>query len=94
MDQTSTHLLHITFLHPRSGDTYDAELSPETTGQQAIDSLRAAQWLPEPGRGAFALALKGGASLELAQALGEQNLPKDARIQVVLTGAGASESAR
>lgn len=82
----------ITFAHPRSSDTFEAEMAIDTTGQQAIDELRRAAWLPDPGRGVFALA-NGEASLDLARPISAQGVADGGRVQVVLTGVGAGRLA-
>lgn len=87
-NETTTTMNRVTFQHPRSEDRFEAEMDSTTTGAQAVDELRRAGWLPDPGRGAYALAMKD-ATLDLARPLAEQGAKDGARVQVILTGVGA-----
>ena len=89
-DNTNS-LLTLIFLHPRSSDTFEAELGISTTGNQALAELRKANWLPDPGRGAFTMSANG-VSLDLSKPLAGQGLTNGSRVLVSLTGIAAAGS--
>lgn len=82
---TNEGTLHITLLHPRSSDTYEADVEKTATGREIIDQLKDERFLPDAGRSAFAMSLKER-SLDLGLPLAEQGVTDGAHIQVVLPG--------
>lgn len=90
---TTQNTIRITFLHPRSADTFEADVDRQGTGRAIIQQLRDDGWLPDPGRSAFALALKDQ-SLDLDKPLAEQGVTSGSSVQVLLPGVGGATVSR
>ena len=46
---TTNTIIPVTFLHPRGGKEFSADIGPDTTGQKAIDGMIAAKFIEPPG---------------------------------------------
>jgi len=76
-----SQIIAVTFLHPRGGKEFAADIGPDTTGQKAIDGMIEAKFLePVGAREAYTLQLTRT----------EKNVPLNASI--VASGAKAGDA--
>jgi hypothetical protein len=81
----------VTFLHPRDGQQFEAEVTPQTTGQAALDGLIRTGFLEDVGaKGAYALQhQRRKCTLPLSSSLMGEGVEAKDTIAVILTNAGA-----
>lgn len=81
----------VTFLHPRDGQQYEAEIGPKTTGQMALDGLIRVGFIEAAGaKGAYALQhQRRKCTLPLSATLTGEGVEAADTIAVILTNAGA-----
>ncbi|MFI5297852.1 MAG: hypothetical protein ACHREM_07100 [Polyangiales bacterium] len=90
---TTTNEIKVTFIHPRSSVTYDAELDPGMTGNDAIGALIGEKFLdPETETVVYALSRKdNGASVTVPRdaSFVSQGVKSGDTISVVVVSASA-----
>lgn len=88
-NNNSDSLTTLTFTHPRSAKTFDADVGPDTTGQQALEGLRQAGFIGPEVQGPFALQLtRTGESLPLGSSLVAQGARSGDTVAVVVASKG------
>ena len=88
---TNNKLIQVTFLHPRDGGQYQAEIGPQTSGEKALEGLVKAKFLTAAGpKEAYALQLqRTNSTLPLSASLVASGVEAADTIAVVMTNAGA-----
>lgn len=88
--KTST-IIPVTFLHPRGGKEFSADIGPDTTGQKAIDGMVEAKFLDPAGtKEAYALQLtRTERNLPLTASLVASGAKANDTIAVVVVNSGA-----
>ena len=81
----------VTFLHPRDGQPYEAEITPQTTGQMALDGLIRVGFIGAAGpKEAYALQhQRRKCTLPLSASLTGEGVEAADLITIVLTNSGA-----
>jgi len=81
----------VTFLHPRDSQQYEAEITPKTTGQMALDGLVKAGFIePAGAKGAYALQhQRRKCTLPLSASLAGEGVEAADTIAVILTSSAA-----
>ncbi len=77
----SNGVISVTFLHPRGGKEFNADIGPDTTGQKAIDGMIEAKFIEPAGA-------KEAYTLQLTRT--EKNIPLNASI--VTSGAKVNDT--
>lgn len=87
----NTNKIKVTFLHPRTSNTFPVELGTATTGQKALDELAKANFVEAPnGAMTYALHLqRTNATLPLAAALASSGVEDGDTIAITETSKGA-----
>jgi len=83
--------MHVIFTHPRDTSTYDADITPECTGQEALNGLIETKFI-EPSAGTSAYSLKAastGKAIPPSQGFGEAGIKDGDAIAVLLSESGA-----
>lgn len=90
-DNKTKGSIAVTFLHPRAGTDFSADIIAETTGQQALDGMIAAKFLePASAKEAYALQLtRTGKTLPLNASIVGSGAKANDTIAVVSVNAGA-----
>jgi hypothetical protein len=88
---TTNTIIPVTFLHPRGGKEFSADIGPDTTGQKAIDGMIAAKFIEPPGlKEQYALQLtRTGESVPLGASLVASGAKANDTIGVVAMNSGA-----
>ena len=87
----SSNIIPVTFLHPRGGKEFSADIGPDTTGQKAIDGMIEAKFLePAGAREAYTLQLtRTEKNIPLGASLVASGAKANDVIAVVVINAGA-----
>lgn len=87
----ASNLIPVTFLHPRGGKEFGADIGPDTTGQQAMDGMIAAKFIePADTKEVYALQLTRTAkSIPLNASIVGCGAKANDAIAVVAVSAGA-----
>lgn len=87
----ASNLIPVTFLHPRGGKEFGADIGPDATGQQAIDGMIAAKFIEPAGpKESYALQLtRTGKLIPLNASVVASGAKENDAIAVVAVSAGA-----
>lgn len=87
----STGVRKLTFLHPRGGKQFDAEVDEQTTAEQALQELIKVGFLDSPGRDEYVLSIqRTGQTVPKAASLARSGAKDGDLIEVTRTSEGAA----
>lgn len=90
MAQQANNSVKIKFMHPRTAETYEAELDPAITGNEAIAALIEDRFIPaESATNAYALSIEGtNATLPRDASLASAAVKDGIAIRITATNGG------
>ncbi len=85
--------MKVTFTHPRDSSTFEADLTEECTGQEAINGLVEAEFLNKAGpTNAYSLKhTKSGKAIPPSQSLADGGVKDGNTVAVLLSESGAGK---
>lgn len=90
-NKKQSDLIPVTFLHPRGGKEFSADIGPDTTGQQAIDGMIKEKFIDPSGpKEAYTLQLtRTGKLIPLSASIVSSGLKENDTITILVVNSGA-----